>query len=48
MIPAWRVSTTPDVSLVNNMLDDAIGTLRNKEQPLIHTDRGCHVRQEVA
>lgn len=44
MIPAWRVSTTPDAHLVNSMLDDAIGTLRNKEQPLIHTDRGCHYR----
>ena len=44
MIPAWRVSTTPDAHLVNSMVDDAIGTLRNKEQPLIHTDRGCHYR----
>jgi transposase InsO family protein len=44
MLPAWRISTTPDASLVNNMLDDAIATLSEKEHPLIHTDRGCHYR----
>ncbi|WP_313256615.1 IS3 family transposase [Lacrimispora sp.] len=26
MLPAWKISTTPDASLVNSMLDDAIGT----------------------
>jgi len=41
MIPAWKISTTPDARLVNSMLDDAIGTLSDKEHPLIHTDRGC-------
>jgi len=44
MLPAWRISTTPDAHLVNSMLDDAIGTLHDKEKPLIHTDRGCHYR----
>ena len=44
MIPAWRISTTPDACLVNSMLDDAIDTLNDKEHPLIHTDRGCHYR----
>lgn len=44
MLPAWRISTTPDAHLVNGMLDDAIGTLCDKEHPLIHTDRGCHYR----
>lgn len=44
MLPAWRISTTPDARLVNSMLDDAIGTLGDKEHPLIHTDRGCHYR----
>jgi len=44
MLPAWRISTKPDASLVNNMLDDAIDTLGDKEHPLIHTDRGCHYR----
>lgn len=44
MLPAWKISTTPDACLVNSMLDDAISTLRDKEHPLIHTDRGCHYR----
>ena len=44
MLPAWRISTTPDACLVNSMLDDAISSLRGKERPLIHTDRGCHYR----
>lgn len=44
MLPAWRISTTPDAHLVNSMLDDAIGTLHDKEKPLIHTDLGCHYR----
>ena len=26
------------------MLEEAIGTLSPSEQPLIHTDRGCHYR----
>ena len=44
MLPAWKISTTPDARLVNSMLDDAIDTLSDKEHPLIHTDRGCHYR----
>ncbi len=44
MIPAWRISTTPDANLVNLMLDDAIKTLDVKEHPLVHIDRGCHYR----
>lgn len=44
MLPAWRISTTPDACMVNSMLDDTIDTLSDKEQPLIHTDRGCHYR----
>lgn len=44
MLPAWKISTTPDAMLVNNMLDDAVRTLGKMEHPLIHTDRGCHYR----
>lgn len=44
MLPAWKISTTPDAMLVNNMLDDAVRTLGKTEHPLIHTDRGCHYR----
>lgn len=44
MLPAWKISTVPDANLVNSMLDDAIRTLHENEQPLVHTDRGCHYR----
>lgn len=44
MLPAWKISTTPDACLVNSMLDNAICSLHDKEHPLIHTDRGCHYR----
>ena len=41
---AWNIGTSPDSNLVNNMLDDAIATLRQKDHPIVHTDRGCHYR----
>lgn len=44
MLPAWKISTAPDADLVNSMLDDAVSTLRENEQPLVHTDCGCHYR----
>jgi transposase InsO family protein/transposase-like protein len=44
MLPAWRISTSPDAALVNGMLEDALSTLSKNECPLIHTDRGCHYR----
>ena len=44
MLPTWKISTTPDSKLVNDMLDDAIEHLKENEHPLIHTDRGCHYR----
>lgn len=44
MLPAWKISTTPDACLVNSMLDTAIRSLSDNEHPLIHTDRGCHYR----
>lgn len=34
MIPAWRISSTPDATLVNDMLDDAVCTLDGTEHPL--------------
>ncbi len=40
----WRFGTTPNADLVNGMLDDAITNLRPGEQPIVHTDRGCHYR----
>ncbi|OPX41837.1 integrase core domain protein [Ruminiclostridium hungatei] len=44
MLPAWKIGTTPDASLVNDMLDDAISTLGDNEHPLVHTDCGSHYR----
>lgn len=44
LLPTWKISTVPDANLVNSMLDDAISTLRKNEQPLVHTDCGCHYR----
>lgn len=44
MLPAWKISTTPDAALVNDMLDEAVRTLNKMEHPLVHTDRGCHYR----
>lgn len=44
MLLAWKIGTVPDARLVNDMLDDAISILGDNEQPLVHTDRGCHYR----
>ena len=44
MLPAWRISLSPDATLVNSMLEDAIHTLSKNEHPLVHTDCGCHYR----
>ena len=40
----WRVSTSPNAKLVNQMLEGAISTLKEGEHPIVHTDRGCHYR----
>lgn len=45
---SWTIVTSPDAKLVNTMLDEAISILRKDEYPIIHSDRGCQVRQEVA
>jgi len=44
MLVCWRIGTSPDASLVNGMLDEAIGSLSPDEHPIIHSDRGCHYR----
>ncbi len=41
---AWNISTTPDATLVNNMLDKAIHQLNPDEKPIVHSDRGAHYR----
>ena len=43
-VVAWNISKYPDASLVNDMLTEAIATLKNDEHPILHTDRGAHYR----
>lgn len=44
MVAVLKVSTKPDVELVNRMLDVYYLSLANEEKPLIHSDRGAHYR----
>lgn len=44
MAVSWTIGTSPDAELVNTMLDDAICNLKDGEQPIVHSDRGCHYR----
>ena len=44
LLVSWRIDTSPDSTLVNTMLDDAISQLSPKEKPIIHSDRGIHYR----
>lgn len=44
LIVSWTIGTSPDAELVNTMLDNAITTLKPKECPIIHSDRGFHYR----
>lgn len=43
-IASWTRGPSPNAELVNTMLDKALGTLKEGEHPLVHTDRGCHYR----
>ena len=44
LLVSWRIGTTPDSSLVNTMLDDAVTQLSPGEKPIVHSDRGIHYR----
>ena len=35
---SWTIGTSPDAELVNTMLDNAIGTLKENDHPIIHSD----------
>ena len=35
---SWTIGTSPDAELVNTMLDNAVGTFKNSEHPIIHSD----------
>ena len=40
----WNIGTSPDATLVNTMLYDAIQLLAPDEKPIVHSDRGVHYR----
>jgi len=44
MAVAWTIGTSPDAELVNSMLDAAVSFLDEGENPIVHSDRGCHYR----
>jgi transposase InsO family protein len=44
MVVTWSIGTSPSANLVNGMLDEALTTLKNREYPIVHSDRGCHYR----
>lgn len=44
LLVSWRIGTSPDSTLVNTMLDDAISQLSPGEKPIVHSDRGIHYR----
>lgn len=44
LLVSWRISTSPDSTLVNTMLDDAISQLSPREKPIVHSDRGIHYK----
>lgn len=44
MLLCWKIGVSPDADLVNSMLDEAIGLLDEGENPVVHSDRGCHYR----
>ncbi len=41
---SWTIGTSPDAELVNTMLENAIGTLKENDHPIIHSGRGAHYR----
>ena len=43
-VVSWTISISPNANLVNTMLDYAMLTLQEGENPVVHTDRGAHYR----
>ena len=44
MVESWTKGASPDAGLVNTMFDMAVATLKEKENPVVHSDRGAHYR----
>ena len=43
-IPSWTIGTSPNATLVNEMLLKSVDKLKPDEKPILHTDMGCHYR----
>lgn len=43
-IPSWTAGTSPNATLVNEMLLKGVDKLKPDEKPILHMDRGCHYR----
>lgn len=41
----WKIGLSPNSTLVNSMLDEAISQLSPTEKPIVHSDRGVHYRR---
>jgi len=46
-IVSWTRSRHPDMKLVMEMLEGAIGSLKEGERPLVHSDMGHHYQRSV-
>ena len=44
MAVSWAIGSSPNVQLVNSMLDAAVSKLWEGEHPILHSDRGGHYR----
>ncbi len=45
MVVTWSIGVSPSANLVNEMLDEAVTTLKNREYPIAYSDRGCRYRR---
>jgi putative transposase len=43
-VVAYRIAKSAHLSLVKNMFEDAIATLNDGEQPIVHSDQGWQYR----
>ncbi len=41
---SWTIGTSPNASLANTMLKEAISALEDGERPVVHSDQGGHYR----
>ena len=44
LLVTWKIGLSPDATLANTMLDDAISQLSPEEKPILHSDRGVRYR----